>query len=154
MATAEVWLRQALELARDNVHKGGRPFGAVIVKDGEVIATGVNGIHETNDPTSHAELNAIRQASAVLGSARLDGCSVYASGQPCPMCLAAMYLTGITGLTYAYSNEEGEPYGLSSAAIYVDLARPLPEQSIDARHLPVRLDDGEHLYALWKAAAR
>lgn len=149
MATAEDWLRQALELARDNVSKGGRPFGAVIVKNGEVIATGVNGIAATNDPTSHAELNAIRQASAVLGSARLDGCSVYASGQPCPMCLAAMYLTGIKSLTYAYSNEEGEPFGLSSAEIYSELTEPLPGQSIAARHVPMRLD-GEDLYALWK----
>lgn len=150
MATAEIWLRQALELARENAVKGGRPFGAVIVKDGKVIATGVNEIHTTNDPTSHAELNAIRQASAGLGTPRLDGCSVYASGQPCPMCLAAMHMTGIADVTYAYSNAEGEPFGLSSGGVYDQLAKPISEQSISARHLPLRLDDGEELYALWK----
>lgn len=149
MSAEEDWLRQALELARDNVRQGGRPFGAVIVKDGDVIATGVNGIAATNDPTSHAELNAIRQASALLGNPRLDGCAIYASGQPCPMCLAAMHLTGIKSLTYAYSNEEGEPHGLSSAEIYTELAEPLTGQSIAARHVPLRLD-GEDLYARWK----
>ncbi len=117
MSNPEAWLRQALELARANVQKGGRPFGAVLVKDGKVVATAVNEIHVTNDPTSHAELNAIRKACAVLGSPRLDGCSVYASGQPCPMCHAAMYLTGISSYAYAYSNEEGAPFGLSTADI-------------------------------------
>ena len=150
MADAVVWLRQALELARENAVKGGRPFGAVVVKDGKVIATGVNEILKTNDPTSHAELNAIRQASTVLGAPRLNGCAIYASGQPCPMCLAAIHMSGITSVTYAYSNAEGEPFGLSSAAVYDQLARPLSEQSISARHLPLRFEDGEELYALWK----
>lgn len=150
MTTTEIWLRQALELARANVQKGGRPFGAVIVKDGEVIAAAVNEMHATNDPTSHAELNAIRQASDVLGNPRLDGCSLYASGQPCPMCQAAMYLTGITSFAYAYSNEEAEPFGLSTSDIASQLAKPLADQSIDARHIPVRLDNGEDLYKLWR----
>lgn len=150
MTSAEIWLRQALELARANVHDGGRPFGAVIVKDGEVIATAVNESHAANDPTSHAELNAIRKASAVLGSPRLDGCSIYASGQPCPMCQAAMYLTGIASFAYAYSNEEAAPFGLSTADIASHLAKPLAEQPIAARHIPVRLADGEDLYKLWK----
>lgn len=150
MSDAEAWLRQALELARANVHKGGRPFGAVIVKDGKVIATAVNEIHATNDPTSHAELNAIRKASAALGSPRLDGCAVYASGQPCPMCQAAMYLTGVSSYAYAYSNEEAEAFGLSTADLAAELAKPLDAQSISAMHIPVRLADGEHLYELWK----
>lgn len=149
MAADEIWLLQALELARKNVQEGGRPFGAVIVKDGNVIATGVNGIAASNDPTSHAELNAIREASAALKNSRLDGCAIYASGQPCPMCLAAMHLTGIQSLTYAYSNEEGDPYGLSSARIYAEVALPLAGQSIAARHLPLRLA-GEDLYVQWK----
>lgn len=150
MSSPEAWLRQALELARANVHKGGRPFGAVIVRDGKVIATAVNEIHVAGDPTSHAELNAIRKASAALGSPRLDGCAVYASGQPCPMCQAAMYLTGISGYFYAYSNEEAEAFGLSTADLASELSKPLDAQSISARHIPVRLADGEHLYELWK----
>ena len=84
MADAQRFLRDAIELARANLESGGRPFGAVIVKDGEVIATGVND-ESTNDPTAHAELTAIRAASRKLGSRNLEGCSVYASGHPCPI---------------------------------------------------------------------
>ncbi len=95
MKENQMFLRQALELAYHNIEKGGRPFGAVIVKDGQVIASGVNQILTTNDPTAHAELLAIRAASQVLGTANLEGCSVFASGHPCPMCMAAMRLAGI-----------------------------------------------------------
>ncbi len=76
MKENQMFLRQAIELAYNNIEKGGRPFGAVIVKDGQVIASGVNQILTTNDPTAHAELLAIRAASQVLGSANLEGCSV------------------------------------------------------------------------------
>ena len=150
MADAQRFLRDAIELARANLESGGRPFGAVIVKDGEVIATGVNEIESTNDPTAHAELTAIRAASRKLGSRNLEGCSVYASGHPCPMCLAAMRLAGVHEVTYAYSNDDGAPYGLSTAAIYADLARPFSEQSMKIRHLPIRLDAHADLYAEWR----
>ena len=95
MGDSQHFLRQAVELAYANLKNGGRPFGAVIVRNGEVIARGVNEILRTNDPTAHAELMAVRSASQTLGSQRLDGCVVYASGQPCPMCMAAMRLAGI-----------------------------------------------------------
>jgi guanine deaminase len=146
------FLRAAIELARANIGKGGRPFGAVVVKDGQVIATGVNETHATNDPTAHAELTAIRAASGALGSPRLDGCAVYASGHPCPMCMAAMRLAGVEEVAYAYSNDDGEPYGLSSAAIYADLAKPFAQQSMRIAHVPVSPDAGAHLYAEWQAA--
>lgn len=84
------FIQQAISLATENVKVGGRPFGAVIVKNGQVIAHAVNQITATNDPTAHAELLALREAGKVLGRAKLDDCVVYASGQPCPMCLAAM----------------------------------------------------------------
>ncbi|EIM26797.1 cytosine/adenosine deaminase [Microvirga lotononidis] len=107
----------------------------------------------TQDPTTHAELQAIRAASRALGSPRLDGCVIYASGHPCPMCLSAMYLTGIREVTYAYSNEDGEPYGLSTAAIYAELAKPLAEQSLKATHLPLRAGAEGDLYQMWRDAA-
>ena len=100
----EIFMREAIALARANVEAGGRPFGAVLVRDGRVLARGVNQIHETHDPSAHAELQAIRQASQALGSPRLDGCVIYASGHPCPMCLAAMHLCGIQAAWFAYSN--------------------------------------------------
>jgi tRNA(Arg) A34 adenosine deaminase TadA len=146
------YLCEAIELARANIAKGGRPFGAVVVRDGEVIATGVNEIHSTNDPTAHAELTAIRAASRKLGSPDLGGCAVYASGHPCPMCMAAMRLAGIGEVAYAYSNEDGAPYGLSTAAIYADLAKPFAEQSMKIRYVPVRLEGETDLYAEWTQA--
>ncbi|NVB79144.1 MAG: nucleoside deaminase [Kofleriaceae bacterium] len=149
MTNEERFLREAIELARANVARGGRPFGAVVVKDGAVLATGVNEILSSNDPTAHAELNAVRAASQKLGSPDLRGCAVYASGHPCPMCMAAMRLAGIAEVTYAYSNEDGEAFGLSTAALYAELARPFSEQSMRIRHVPVRLESGPDLYAEW-----
>lgn len=150
MTPAERFLREAIELAHANVEKGGRPFGAVVVKDGAVLASGVNEILRTNDPTSHAEMNAIRAASQKLGSPNLAGCTVYASGHPCPMCLAAMRMAGVVEVRYAYSNEDAAPYGLSTAAVYADLAKPFAEQTIKIGHDPVRLESHADLYADWK----
>ncbi|AWM87118.1 nucleoside deaminase [Microvirga sp. 17 mud 1-3] len=152
MSTAERFLCEAIDLARENVRNGGRPFGAVLVKDDVVIATGVIEIHITHDPTTHAELQAIRAAIRALGSPRLDGCVIYASSHPCPMCLSAMHLTGIREVSYAYYNEDGEPYGLSTAAIYAELSKPLDEQSLEIAYVPVRRENGD-LYEMWRDAA-
>lgn len=144
------FLCEAIALARANGQKGGRPFGAVAVRSGEVIAEGVNRTLETADPTSHAELNALRAAAQRLGSPRLDGVAIYASGQPCPMCLAAMRMAGITEIAYAHSNADGEPYGLSTAAIYAELAKPLSEQAMRFRHVPIDDAEAMPLYAQWQ----
>lgn len=104
----------------------------------------------TNDPTAHAELLAIRAASQVLGTANLEGCSVFASGHPCPMCMAAMRLAGIKKVNYAYSNEDGAPFGLSTAEIYADLVKPFAEQSMKIEYVPVRFEDRTDLYVFWK----
>ena len=146
---SETFLREAIALAYANAEKGGRPFGAVIVRDGKVVASAVNEILVTGDPTSHAELNAIRLASKTLGP-DLRGCKVFASGHPCPMCMAEIRIAGIDAVSYAYSNEDAAPYGLSTAAIYEDLAKPFAEQAMDIRHLPVRLGGKPDLYADWR----
>lgn len=148
MPNAETYLEQAIALALDNVEQGGRPFGAVLVKNGEVVATGVNRLLATRDPTSHAELNALRAASQVLGTPDLSGCTVYASGHPCPMCLAAMRMAGIGEVVFAYTNEDAEPFGLSTAAVYADLAKPFAQQSMTIRH--VAMDDPVRPYLAWK----
>lgn len=140
------FLRQAVALARANVDAGGRPFGAVVVRNGKVIATGVNEFHRSGDITDHAELLALRAVARAHGSDALKGSTVYASGHPCPMCLAAMRMAGVAAIAYAHSNEDGAPFGLSTAALYEDLRRPLSEQSMAIRHVPVA-DDG--LYAYW-----
>ncbi len=152
MTDADRFLNQAIAIARANIGQGGRPFGAVVVRDGAVIAIGVNEIHATHDPTAHAEMTAIRAASRTLASPDLSGCAVYASGHPCPMCMAAMRMAGIGTVAYAYSNEDGEPFGLSTAAIYADLARPFAEQTMAIRHVPMAGQDRPHLYAEWREA--
>lgn len=153
MSVADRFLVEAIALARENVRTGGRPFGAVVVKDDEIIARGVNAIDAANDPTAHAELLAVREAGRVLQTAVLDGCVVYASGHPCPMCLTAMRLAGVRKVAYAYSDEDGEPYGLSTARLYADLRRPVREQDISVVHRPVRPADEDDLYAVWWAVS-
>lgn len=147
MADDQAFLQRAVDLARDNVERGGRPFGALLVKDGEVLAEAVNEIHRSGDPTAHAELLAMRAASRVLGP-RLDGCVIYASGQPCPMCLAAMHLSGVSRAVFAIANEEGEPFGLSTAGIYQQMALPLAQQRLPVLHLPQA--GATALYRRWK----
>jgi guanine deaminase len=148
MAAVETFLRQAIDLAMANVKSGGRPFGAVLVKDGNVIATAVNEMHATGDPTSHAELQAVRAACRTLGALRLDGCIMYASGHPCPMCLAAMYLTGVAQVFCAYSNDAAERYGLSTAHVYAELAKGPATGALPVVCVPVR--DDEVLYETWQ----
>ncbi|ERI50430.1 CMP deaminase [Pseudomonas sp. EGD-AK9] len=142
------YLQQAVALARQNVENGGRPFGALLVRDGQVLARSVNEIHLSQDPTAHAELQAIRSASRQLGP-RLDGCVVYASGQPCPMCLAAMHQCGVSRVVFAASNAEGEPFGLSSAAVYLQMSLPLAEQRLPIVHCPQ--EEMADIYARWQA---
>ena len=148
MHSDEFYLQRAVVLAASNVAGGGRPFAALLVKNGQVIAEAVNTIHISQDPTAHAELLAIRAASQQLGP-RLEGCVIYASGQPCPMCLSAMHLCGVTRVVYAASNQQGEPFGLSTAAIYQQLALPLSEQKLGIQHLPQPAMD--KIYSDWKA---
>jgi guanine deaminase len=146
----ERYIRMAVDLARENVERGERPFGSVIVKDGVAVATGVNRVAATTDPTSHAEIEAIRAAARALKSERLDGCVVYASGHPCPMCLSAMYLAGISRGFYAHSIEDGAPFGLAaSGKIYEELRKPIGAQSMLLEHVRVAAV-GEPLYAYWQ----
>ncbi len=95
MSAHDRYLQRALVLAKQNIADGGRPFGAVLVRNDEIVAESVNTFHLSGDPTAHAELNAVRDLAARLGSAALRECVIYASGQPCPMCLSALYLTGV-----------------------------------------------------------
>ncbi|MDY0884645.1 nucleoside deaminase [Dongia soli] len=152
-AEIEAFLTQAIDLALASLRAtGARPFGAVLVKDGEVIATGVNEILATNDPTAHAELTVIRAAARKLGSPRLEGCVIYASGHPCPMCLAAMHMTGIDAVYYAYDNEVGKAFGLSTAAIYDEMRKPFDQQKLKITCVPIR-PGGADLYELWHRQA-
>lgn len=111
---SQKFMEHALLLARQNViEKGGRPFGAVIVQNGDIVATGVNDVLETHDPTGHAEMKAIQEASKKLGSELLSDCEIYASGQPCPMCETAIRLADIKAVYYASTREEAAKANVS-----------------------------------------
>ena len=142
------FIQKAVDLALENAKSGGRPFGAVIVKDGKVIATGVNQIKLTNDPTAHAELSALREAGKALASPNLENCVVYASGQPCPMCLAAMRMAGINCVFYAFSNQDAEPFGLSTEHI-AQILRVPPESQQELTFVQVKPNHNHDLYELW-----
>lgn len=119
-------LREAVSLAQKNRDQGGRPFGAVLAVGGKSIATGVNSIIQTHDISAHAEMEAIRAACRHLGKPDLKGSIMYASGHPCPMCLAAMIMAKVNEVYYAFGNDEAAPYGFSNAHVYDALHLPLP----------------------------
>jgi tRNA(Arg) A34 adenosine deaminase TadA len=146
---AEEYLIGSIRAAMDNVRRHtNAPFGAVIAREGKVIATAVNQVDDLCDPTAHAEMQAVRAAAKALNSTDLSGTTVYASGYPCPMCLTAMYLSGVEKVYYAYSNEDGAPYGLSAERGYVEIARPPDQREMKLQGLRVR-DGGEDLYEAW-----
>ena len=126
-----IFMQQAISLATENVLSGrGGPFGAVVVRNGEAIATGVNQVTATNDPTAHAEIGAIRNACTLLGSFTLQGCEIYTSCEPCPMCLAAIYWARLGGIFYGNTAQEAADAGFDDAFLYREVALPLGERSI------------------------
>lgn len=124
------YMEMACELARENVERGGGPFGAVIVKDGEVIAAAGNTVTLDNDPTAHAEVNAIRHACRRLQSFKLEGCVIYSSCEPCPMCLSALYWAGVSRICYGATAEDAACANFNDQFIYSEMAKPHLERSI------------------------
>ncbi|ASF38359.1 tRNA-specific adenosine deaminase [Halobacillus halophilus] len=136
------WMEKALKLAVTNVREGGHPFGAVLVKDGEAIAEGVNELHIKPDVSAHAELVAIRKAQEHLRTTDLSDCTLYASGEPCPMCLTAAYFAGIKEIHFAQTVEEASRAGLSlSGKVYEELTKPKDSREINFIHEPVQNSD-------------
>lgn len=123
------FMRQAIDLAVNNVDNGGGPFGAVIVRDGVVVATGVNRVTATNDPTAHAEVSAIRAACLALGTFNLQGCVLYTSCEPCPMCLAAIYWAHIDAVYYGAGKDDAADAGFDDSFIYKEFALSREERS-------------------------
>ena len=113
-----MFLEQAIELAIANKNKNARPFGAVLVKDNEVVTSGVNNMLENFDLSSHAELEAIRHATSLTKNFDLTGYKIYASALPCPMCLAAIAMTNISEVIYAFDNADALPFNYSSQSTY------------------------------------
>ena len=128
-------MREAIRLASANVENGGGPFGAVIARGGEIIATGVNRVTANCDPTAHAEVSAIRAAAQKLGTFNLSGCEIYSSCEPCPMCLGAIYWARLDRLFYGNTKADAARIGFDDAFIYTELALPLSERTLRAEQL-------------------
>jgi guanine deaminase len=127
---ANPFLRKAIELAAANVDQGGGPFGAVVVKDGVVIATGVNQVTSANDPTAHAEVVAIREACRVLGDFQISGCELYSSCEPCPMCLGAIFWARPARVYFAATHADAAAAGFDDTFVYEQIHVPHAERSI------------------------
>ncbi len=136
MEKKEIFMQEAIQLALDNVAlKKGGPFGAVVVKDGKIIARGVNSVTALNDPTAHAEVMAIREACRILNDFQLTGCEIYASCEPCPMCLGAIYWARPAALYYAASKEDAAAIAFDDQMIYEEIARPMNERKLFTQQL-------------------
>jgi Cytosine/adenosine deaminases len=147
MEKDRIFLTKAIEIASNGISEGGGPFGSVIVKDGIIISEAFNRVVLNNDPTAHAEILAIRQASSVLRSHDLDGCALYSSCEPCPMCLGAIYWSGIKKVVYSCDRTDAENAGFSDKLIYNEIKLDPSKRKISF----IRLTDsgGEEVFRKW-----
>ena len=148
MEKERLHMKEAIELAFSNVaeNKGG-PFGAVVVKDGKIIGKGANLVTDTNDPTAHAEIVAIREAAKNIGSFDLQGCEIYASCEPCPMCLGAIYWARIDKLYYAATKDDAAKADFDDSFIYKEFSLPKDQRSISS--LQLMRDDAIKVFEAW-----
>ncbi|WP_227983365.1 nucleoside deaminase [Nocardia spumae] len=137
------YAQRTIDIARGSVAEGGPPFGSVIVKDGEILAEGINCVARTHDPTDHAEIRAIREACRKLGTQYLTGCSVYAIAHPCPMCLAALYHCAPDEVVFLATREDTAPYlaghkdkYFEPSTFYAEFAEPWNQRRLPMRYQP------------------
>ncbi len=149
--TPEELMRKAIALAEENVRNGGGPFGAVIAKDGEIIATGTNRVTPDCDPTAHAEVSAIRAAAKALGTFDLSGCEIYASCEPCPMCFGAIYWAHLDALYYGNNKHDAADIGFDDAFIYEEIALDPSERRLKTRTL--LSDEALTAFNMWRDKA-
>ena len=145
------YMRMAIDLALENVRSGkGGPFGAVIVKDGQVVATGVNRVTLINDPTAHAEVVAIRTACEKLGAFHLEGCTLYTSCEPCPMCLGALFWAHVKDVCFASDRHDAATAGFDDSFIYEQLALAHDKRAIPI-HQVMRLE-AQEVFDAWRTS--
>jgi len=146
----EDFMRRAIKLSHDNMRRGvGGPFGAVIVKDGEIVGEGWNHVTSDNDPTAHAEISAIRDACRRLGTFKLSGCEIYTSCEPCPMCLAAIYWAHLDRIFYANTQQDAAAIDFDDAFLYREVALPRGERRLHSQRLLA--DEALKVFREWKA---
>ena len=129
------YMLDAIELSKNNIQQGGGPFGAVIVKDGIIISAEANSVTNDNDPTAHAEINAIRKACKNLKTFDLSGCTIYTSCEPCPMCLGVIYWAHIDRVFYGNSKADATKYGFDDSFIYKEIDLPIKKRKIKFEQL-------------------
>lgn len=151
MKKTEQNLLESLETAYRNVHTGhGGPFGAVVVRDGIIIGRGSNEVTHLNDPTAHAEVQAIREACKALSSFQLTDCEIYTSCEPCPMCLGAIYWARPKAVYYFFSQVEAAAIGFDDQFIYDQIALPMEERSIPFQRIQFPLQPSQDPFLLWR----
>ena len=149
----DAYMRRAIQLSEKAMVEGtGPPFGAVIVRDGRILAEGFNNSFSTKDPTAHAEIVAIRLACASVGHHKLDGCTIYSSSEPCPMCLSAIYWAGIKKIYYANDVATAAEAGFDDSRLYRELAVPAQNRAIPASQLLA--DEGRTVFDAWRAQGK
>lgn len=141
------FMARAIELSIENVHAGGDPFGAVIVRDSRIIAEGTNRVSATNDPTAHAEIAAIRAACQKLGTLELKHCEMYSSCEPCPMCFGAIYWARLTRVHFAGTASDASNAGFDDALIYKEISSPHRERKIPM--IPMMRNQALEAFRLW-----
>ena len=145
--TQEELMRRAISLSRESISKGGGPFGAVIARGGEIVAEAANTVVLSKDPTAHAEVNAIRKATAALGVHSLEGCDIYCSCEPCPMCLGAIYWARLSRIFFACTREDAGAAGFSDDLIYREIGVPLNRRQLPTEEL--LRDEALATFRLW-----
>lgn len=145
--TKEELMRKAIALSEENVRNGGGPFGAVIARNGEIVATGVNRVTDSCDPTAHAEVSAIRAACAELGTFDLSGCEIYTSCEPCPMCLGAIYWAHLDRMYYGNDKHDAGNIGFDDSFIYDELSVPADRRRLLAERLLA--DEAKTAFRMW-----
>ena len=145
----ENYMQEAIDLSVKNVKdNNGGPFGAVVVKDGKIIARGYNQVTANNDPTAHAEVIAIREACKVLGSFQLTNCEIYTSCEPCPMCLGAIYWARPSRVYYANSKEDADAIQFDDDFIYKEIAKPIQYRELQFKQ--VMRKEAQEAFELWR----
>jgi len=143
-------MQRAIELSIESVEqRNGGPFGAVVVKDGRILAEGTNSVVENNDPTAHAEIVALREACRKLNSFQLTGCDIYSSCEPCPMCLAALYWARPAKIFFAGTRDDAAKVGFDDTYIYSQLMLPVEGRAIPTKQL--MRDQAQEAYRRWRA---
>jgi guanine deaminase len=132
------FVEHVIEMAVENVRRGGGPFAALVVRDGSVIATGANRVTSACDPTAHAEIVAIREACRILGSFQLPACELYTSCEPCPMCLGAIYWARPARVYYAATQDDAAAAGFDDSFIYREIAVPPARRAVPMIHVDSR----------------